>query len=283
LRSAQGAAVLLIGAFAAGAAVADPPGKNLPVTIGRICNLIRIQAEREKLSPHFLARLIWKESRFDPNAVSPAGAEGIAQFMPGTARLRGLENSFDINQAIPASAKYLAELKTSFGNLGLAAAAYNAGESRVSRWLASGGFLPLETENYVLDIMGEPADNFADAGHAGTIQPLDPKMKFGEACRKLPVLESAVVAMATINVKRWGIQVAGNFRRSVAIRQWQRIKGRYSALLADYEPVVSRVRSPLGRRGIYAVRIGVDDRGDANVICQRLRGAGGACVVVRNR
>ena len=283
MRGALAAAVLLIGALAAAPAFADPPGKSLPVTIGRICNLIRIQAEREKLSPHFLARLIWKESRFDPNAVSPAGAEGIAQFMPGTARLRGLENSFDINQAIPASAKYLAELKVSYGNLGLAAAAYNAGENRVSRWLNSGGFLPIETENYVLDIMGEPVDKFADVAYAGTIQPLDPKASFWDACRRLPALESTVVAMATVNVKPWGIQVAGSFRRSAAVRQWQRLQGRYRALLADYEPVVSRVRTPMGRAGIYAVRIGVDDRADANRICQKLRGAGGACVVVRNR
>jgi len=203
--------------------------------------------------------------------------------MPGTAAIRGLKNSFDIEQAISASAKYLGEMKTGYGNLGLAAAAYNAGENRVSRWLSSGGFLPLETESYVLDIMGEPVDNFADAAHAGTIQPLDPKMKFGEACRKLPILESAVIAMATVNLKPWGIQVAGNFRRTAAIRQWQRIKGHYPKLLADYEAVVSRVRSPLGRRGIYAVRIGVDDRANANIICRRLRGAGGACVVVRNR
>ena len=96
--------------------------------------------------------------------VSPVGAEGIAQFMPGTAKMRGLANSFDIDQAIPASAKYLAEMKTGYGNLGLAAAAYNAGESRVSRWLTSGGFLPMETESYVFDIMGEPADKFTDAG-----------------------------------------------------------------------------------------------------------------------
>ena len=266
-----------------GAALADPPGKSLPVTIGRICALIETHANRNLLPPEFFARLIWKESRFDPNAVSPAGAEGIAQFMPGTAAMRGLENSFDIDQAISASAKYLGELKTGFGNLGLAAAAYNAGENRVSRWLSSGGFLPLETENYVLDIMGEPADNFADAAHAGIIQPLDPNMKFGEACRKLPVLESAVIAMATINVKPWGIQVAGNFRRAIAIRQWQRLQGHYRALLADYEPVVSRVRSPLGRRGIYAVRIGVDNRANADIICQQLRGVGGACIVVRNR
>jgi soluble lytic murein transglycosylase-like protein len=283
LRLAPALAVLLVAALASSPAHADPPGKSLPVSIGRICNLIRTEAERESLSPHFLARLIWKESRFDPNAVSPAGAEGIAQFMPGTAALRGLRNSFDISEAIPASAHYLAELKTNYGNLGLAAAAYNAGENRVSRWLASGGFLPIETENYVLDIMGEPVDNFADVTYAGTVQPLDPKSSFWDACRRLPVLESAVIAMATINVKPWGIQVAGNFRRSAAIRQWQRLQGRYHALLADYEPVVSRVRTPIGRAGIYAVRIGVDDRANADIICQQLRGAGGACVVVRNR
>src|SRR5258707_12521896 len=131
------AAALLIAAlgFGAGAARADPPGKNLPATIGRICNLIETHAGRNQLPADFFARLIWKESRFDPNAVSPVGAEGIAQFMPGTAKMRGLVNPFDIEQAIPASAKYLAEMKVGYGNLGLAAAAYNAGESRVSRWL----------------------------------------------------------------------------------------------------------------------------------------------------
>ena len=124
--------------FGGGAALADPPGKNLPVTIGRICNLIQTHAGRNALPPDFFARLIWKESRFDPNAVSPAGAEGIAQFMPGTAAARGLANSFDVEQAITASAAYLGELRIGFGNLGLAAAAYNAGENRVSRWLSVG-------------------------------------------------------------------------------------------------------------------------------------------------
>ncbi len=267
----------------AGLAFADPPGRNLPVTIGRICHLIETNARAQNLPPDFFARLIWKESRFDPNAVSPVGAEGIAQFMPGTAAMRGLQNSFDIAQAIPASARYLSELKTSYGNLGLAAAAYNAGENRVSRWLSNGGWLPIETENYVLDIMGEPVDKFSDASYAGIVQPLDPKTSFSDACRRLTVLESAVIAMATVNVKPWGIQVAGNFRRSAAVKQWQRIQARYGKLFGDYEAVVSRVRSPLGRRGIYAVRVGIDQRANANAICQKLRGAGGACVVVRNR
>ena len=141
----------------------------------------------------------------------------------------------------------------------------------------------METESYVFDIMGEPADKFSDAAYAGTVQPLDPKAEFCDACRKLPVIMSTTVAMATINVKPWGVQVAGNFRRGAAISQWQRLSGRFPALLAGHDPVVSRVRTPLGRRGIYAVRIGVDNRADANIICQKLRRAGGACIVVRNR
>ena len=89
--------------------------------------------------------------------------------------------------------------------------------------------------------------------------------------------------MATINIKPWGIQVAGNFRRAAAVRQWQRVEGRFPALLSSYEPVVSRVRTPRGRRGIYAVRIGADNASEADNICRKLRGAGGACIVLRNR
>ncbi|MGB3387225.1 MAG: lytic transglycosylase domain-containing protein [Pseudaminobacter sp.] len=266
-----------------GPLLADPPGRSKPVTVGRICALIDRNAAHHGVPRDFLARLIWKESRFDADAVSPAGAEGIAQFMPGTAKLRGLADPFDIEQAIAASAEYLAELKSGFGNLGLAAAAYNAGENRVTRWLASGGFLPLETEDYVLDIMGEPADNFTDVAYAGTVHPLDKGKSFSEACRQLPVRRAATIAMATIHTKPWGVQVAGNFRRAAAIRQWQHQKSRFPALLRDHDPVVSRVRTPMGRRGVYAVRIGVDSRADADIICQQLRGAGGACIVVRNR
>ncbi|QPC90464.1 lytic transglycosylase domain-containing protein [Mesorhizobium sp. INR15] len=278
------ATLVLLGALAWSTAVhADPPQSAAKRLIDRVCNLIEVHADQNGLPRDFFARLIWKESRFDPNAVSPVGAEGIAQFMPGTAKMRGLANSFDIDQAIPASAKYLAEMKTGYGNLGLAAAAYNAGENRVSRWLKSGGFLPMETESYVFDIMGEPADKFTDTGYAGTVQPLDTKASFAVACRRLPVIMSQTVAMASINVKPWGVQVAGNFRRGAAINQWLRVRSRFPALLGNHDPVVSRVRTPIGRRGIYAVRIGVDARADANVICQKLQSVGGACVVVRNR
>lgn len=264
---------------------AEPASALFPPRLdtGRICDLIDVQAHLNGLPRDFFARLIWKESRFDPNAVSPAGAEGIAQFMPGTARLRGLDDSFDVEKAIPASARYLAEMRASFGNLGLAAAAYNAGEARVTRWLSSGGFLPLETEEYVLDVLGEPADIFADRAHQATIRPLHPTRTFGEACRDLRRLLAETVAMSSVVQKPWGIQVAGNFRRAAAIRQWQRVEARVRGVAADLEPVVSRVRSARGRRGLYAVRIGADDRREADRICMALRVAGGSCVVLRNR
>jgi soluble lytic murein transglycosylase-like protein len=248
-----------------------------------VCSLIALHADQNRLPRDFFARLLWKESRFNPNAVSPKGAEGIAQFMPGTAKMRGLEDSFDPRQAIPASAAYLSELEGRFGNLGLAAAAYNSGEARVTRWLRDGGFLPLETENYVLGILGETVDRFAERSYKGTVTPLDAKRPFGSACRNLPISDGVTVAMATTPVLPWGIQVAGNFRREVAIRQWERLRRAHSSVLANYEPVISRVRSPRGRSGIHAVRIGAETRAEADRICERVRSAGGACVVLRNR
>jgi hypothetical protein len=252
-------------------------------SVDRICTLISENAKTHDIPPEFFARLIWKESRFDKNAVSPAGAEGIAQFMPGTAKLVGLDDAFDIEKAIPASARHLADLKKNLGNYALAAAAYNAGEGRVWSWLSSGGFLPLETEDYVLDITGEPADNFTTRNATLTIKPLDPKLGFDEGCRKLPIIAFNTIAMSKIKAKPWGIQVAGNFRRSAAVNQFERVRRQFANVLANHKPVVSRVRTPMGRRAIYAVRIGADSRGEADRICSALRSSGGACIVMKNR
>ena len=250
--------------------------------VAEICDLIQTHASANALPEAFFARLIWKESRFDAGAVSPVGAEGIAQFMPGTAKMRGLDDSFDIRQALPASASYLAELRDKFGNLGLAAAAYNAGEGRISRWLRSGGFLPIETEGYVLDILGASADSFIGAKDAEQA-PLDAGKSFADACRDLPIVRFATMPMSRISNKPWAVQVAGNIRRAVAVRQYERFKSRAGALLQGQEVAVSRVRSPRGRRGIYVVRVGLDKRSDANELCRRLQGAGSSCIVRRNR
>lgn len=128
----------------------------------RLCHTIHAHAAAEGLPKLFFVRLIWRESRFDPNAVSRAGAQGIAQFMPGTAELRHLDDPFDPAKALPKSAELLSDLFDRFGNLGLAAAAYNAGPRRVENWLADKSGLPKETRDYVEFITGKPAAYWRD-------------------------------------------------------------------------------------------------------------------------
>ena len=118
--------------------------------------MIESAARAANLPLEFFARVIWQESRFQPDAVGPVTrsgerAQGIAQFMPGTASERRLLDPFDPVQALPKSAEFLGELRDQFGNLGLAAAAYNAGPRRVQEWLAGSGPMPAETRNYVSD------------------------------------------------------------------------------------------------------------------------------------
>ena len=110
-------------------------------------------AARYDLSPSLIEALVWQESRFKPDAVSPKGALGIAQFMPRTASGRGLADPLEPLTALRESASYLRELRTTFrGNLGLAAAAYNAGPGRVEK---AGGVPNIpETRAYVAAILG---------------------------------------------------------------------------------------------------------------------------------
>lgn len=106
-----------------------------------LCVAIEHFASANQLPADYFARLIWRESTFRPDAVSFKGAQGIAQFMPGTAKLRGLEDSYQVLEALRKSAQYLDELRNRFGNLGLAAAAYNAGENGLATYLTSGDYL----------------------------------------------------------------------------------------------------------------------------------------------
>jgi hypothetical protein len=127
----------------------------------KICEALAAAAAENGLPVAFLARLIWQESKFRQSAVSPVGAQGVAQFMPRTANAYGLENPFDPLAALPASARFLGELRNTFGNLGLAAAAYNGGAGRVQNWLARRNKLPEETRNYVKIITGELPEKWA--------------------------------------------------------------------------------------------------------------------------
>ena len=131
-----------------------------------ICLLINSAAQAHGLPIEFFTRLIWQESRFNRDAVGPITrsgqrAQGIAQFLPGTASERGLFDLYDPVAALPKSAEFLEALRAQFGNLGLAAAAYNAGPQRVRDWIAGRGGLPAETRNYVIAITGRNVDEWA--------------------------------------------------------------------------------------------------------------------------
>src|SRR5580698_3883199 len=147
----------------------DPKKPESTDTRDAICLMIESAARAQNLPLEFFARVIWQESRFQSDAVGPVTrsgqqAQGIAQFMPGTASDRRLLDPFDPVQALPKSAEFLSELRDQFGNLGLAAAAYNAGPRRVQEWLAGSGYMPQQTRNYVLTITGMTVDDWAKAG-----------------------------------------------------------------------------------------------------------------------
>jgi hypothetical protein len=128
-----------------------------------LCEAAVAVARANNLPVRFFTRLIQQESGFRPNVVSPVGAQGIAQFMPQTALSRALANPFEPVGALVASAKFLVELADQFGNLGLAAAAYNAGPGRVQEWIAKRKSLPAETKRYVYSITGRAAEAWAAA------------------------------------------------------------------------------------------------------------------------
>jgi hypothetical protein len=151
-------------------------------SIDGLCNALMTSAQDNDLPVQFFANLIWQESRLQRDSISRAGALGIAQFMPEAAVEVGLADPFDPRQAIPASARLLKVLREHFGNLGYAAAAYNAGAGRVGRWLDRRRPLPRETRTYVLRVTGRTAEAWRKS------QPADSKLKFASSlpCRTLP-------------------------------------------------------------------------------------------------
>ena len=133
-------------------------------TADDVCRALEQSAAENALPVEFFARVIWQESRFDAMAVSPKGAAGMAQFMPATASWHGLADPFEPVEALRHSAAYLRELLDRFGNLGLAAPAYNA-------WLTNHRALPTETRNYVALVTGWTAASSSPPEKADTTIP----------------------------------------------------------------------------------------------------------------
>ena len=126
-------------------------------------------AEQEGVDPDLFLRLVQQESAFKPTAVSPKGAMGLAQLMPGTARDLGVDPS-DPLQNLTGGARYLRQQMDTFQDPQLALAAYNAGPGNVRKY---GGIPPFqETQNYVSRILGTPAPSTGERRRQPMAQPM---------------------------------------------------------------------------------------------------------------
>jgi hypothetical protein len=269
-----------------------PTSASEPGSAASICLMIEAAAQANGLPLEFFARVIWQESRFRADAVGPMTrhgdrAQGIAQFMPRTAAERRLLDPFDPVQALPKSAEFLRELRAEFGNLGLAAAAYNAGPQRVRDWVAGSGYMPAETRHYVMAITGAAIEDWARASISSD-RSSPPTLGCHELMALLKqapnpfveALEHRVVAGAA---SPWGVQLSAGFSRSRALASYARLEQRYGEVLAGRDPTIlaSMLRSR-GSRAFYQVRVGAETRAGANELCSRIQRAGGACMVLRN-
>jgi transglycosylase-like protein with SLT domain/sporulation related protein len=253
------------------------------------CQALQSAAQGNDLPLEFFTRLIWQESRFNDLAVSRAGAQGIAQFMPATAADVNLANPFDAIAAIDKSAQLLRGLRMQFGNLGLAAAAYNAGPKRVSDWLTGRRVLPQETVHYVRIITGHAPDEWRTPQSSAT----NLSLPIAVPCPQIVKLFSAD-RIVTAHAPRkpgepasspprpsWGVQLVGNSSEFAALAAFYKLRKTYASVLGSHEPLV--LRTSAGRNASwYRIRVGADTRNEAQRLCSNLRAAGGSCLVQMN-
>jgi Transglycosylase SLT domain len=186
-------------------------------------------------------------------------------------------------EALPKAAEFLKDLRDQFGNLGLAAAAYNAGPGRVKAWMTGASSMPAETRNYVWAITGNSVDEWAKGGDVKA------KTESGISCETLmaklkqppttflAALQQRVVAGA---IQPWGAILGAHRSRPEILDRYASLQQRFSAVLAGRDPILlEQGRGALPR---YQVRVGADSRAAANDICKKIHSSGGDCVVLRN-
>ncbi len=248
------------------------------------CNALKVFADRHGLNRDFFARLIWQESRFDPNVLSHANARGIAQFIPSTAKRRGLADPYNPADALEHSAQYLAEMVDRFGNEGMAAIGYNGGERRAIDFLKGGGLAP-ETYQYVDIITGIAAATWRDAPPQSADFRLSKTEEFLPACYKMAQKRRLTpLTRSKPPVKPWGVQLAFGKTRSQAQTAYRKRTASCRGLLAKDEPDYLNIKHRARRQGGFVMaRVGRNTRKAADQLCAGLRRAGCICAVYKNK
>ncbi len=266
---------------------------NVGGAMDSICLILESAAAANALPLEFFARVIWQESRFRPAAQGPLTggghrAQGIAQFMPYTADERGLLDPFNPVAALPKAAEFLRELRGEFGNLGLAAAAYNAGPGRVRSVLDGRSQLPAETRHYVSAITGRAFEEWAALGRQGgkdAIAKPASCLQLAALLKEQPsfFIDELERHVREGNPRPWGVQLSAGFSRERVLSAYARVEQQFRTLLEGRDPTIIRttLRSR-GTGGFYQARVGVDTRAEANRLCADLSKKGAACMVLRN-
>ena len=206
--------------------------------------------------------------------------------MPTTAAERGLIDPFDPVQALPQAAAFLRQLREQFGNLGLAAAAYNAGPARVQGWLSGVRAMPAETRAYVQAITGRSVDDWAKAGPVNMVvaktdcTELVASLQQGGRGFFYELQKRVETALA----KPWGVALAAGFSRTRVLDVYARVMNKLSTLIGAHDPfVTSSILRSRGTHPFYQARIGTDTREAADKLCKQIHGAGAACIVMRTQ
>ena len=211
---------------------------------------------------------------------------GIAQFMPDTADRRKLDDPFEPLSAVKASAIFLADLKKTFGNLGLAAAAYNAGEQRVTDWMAGKRGLPDETQEYVSFITGHLPDDWKAPTADFPMPALGKGGEFKTQCVELASRNASPPGggVRFAKLQPWGVVLTQDFSEARALAMFKRLKLRFPQLLDGKSPMIARVKNlSRGRKKMAVLMIGAKQQAEAQNLCGQYNAAGLPCLVRKNR
>jgi len=213
------------------------------------------------------------EGRETPS--QPVSTDTICSALAAAAAQNDLPTDF-----FAKSAKFLRDLRREFGNLGLAAAAYNAGSGRVRDWLAGRRALPRETTAYVRIVTGYSPEQWAG-----------PSAGMGEMKSEKPVPCGEIAAFiarapppASKPTPVWGVELVGGPTDETALAAYRRVEQKYPSILVGRQAYVVHHGLGRGSMGWAHVHVGADDRPSAEKLCADLRGAGVTyCEVQRAR
>ena len=239
-----------------------------------VCLLLKSAARANGLPIEFFVRLIWRESQFRPTTVGPSTrsgkhALGIAQFMPATAAERNLLDPLNPIEALPKAAEFLKDLRGQFGNLGLAAAAYNAGPGRVRAWMAGAASMPAQTRAYVEAVTGNSVDRWA-AGQGLEVNAESVSCETLMAKLKQPpttFLAALQQHVVTGVIQPWGAILGADRSRPEILDRYAALQRRFTAVLAGRDPILLE-RGP-GSLPRYQVRVGTKFAGSCKRYLQK--------------